>query len=77
MTKVELASILGWIATFLFTVCYIPQIVKTYRTRTVEGVSFRSFAFLSRFCISAREKNSGLTIINVGSLFCLAIMGEV
>ena len=44
MTKVELASILGWIATFLFTVCYIPQIVKTYRTSTVEGVSFRLFA---------------------------------
>ena len=43
MEKVELASILGWIATFLFTVCYIPQIIKTYKTKTVEGVSFRLF----------------------------------
>ena len=25
----------------LFTVCYIPQIAKTWRTRTVEGLSFR------------------------------------
>ena len=34
------ASFLGWVATFLFTVCYIPQIVKTIRTKTVEGLSF-------------------------------------
>lgn len=37
----ELTNILGWTATTLFTVCYIPQILKTYRTRTVEGLSFR------------------------------------
>ena len=43
MEKAELASILGWIATFLFTVCYIPQIIKTYRTKTVDGLSFRLF----------------------------------
>ncbi|MEK7084477.1 MAG: adenylyl-sulfate kinase [Patescibacteria group bacterium] len=36
----QLAEILGWIATFLFTVCYIPQIVKTAQTKTVEGLSF-------------------------------------
>lgn len=36
----ELAATLGWIATILFTVCYIPQIVKTSRTKTVEGLSF-------------------------------------
>lgn len=33
-------AILGWIATVLFTVCYIPQIIKTIRARTVEGLSF-------------------------------------
>ena len=43
MEKVELAGILGWVATFLFTVCYIPQIIKTYKTKTVDGVSFRLF----------------------------------
>ncbi len=36
----ELAPILGWIATILFTVCYIPQIIKTHKTKTVEGLSF-------------------------------------
>ena len=34
------AAILGWTATFLFTVCFIPQIVKTLKTKTVEGLSF-------------------------------------
>ena len=36
----ELAPILGWIATFLFTICYIPQIIKTAKTQTVDGLSF-------------------------------------
>lgn len=33
-------TMLGWTATTLFTVCYIPQILKTIRTNTVEGLSF-------------------------------------
>ena len=37
----QLADILGWTATTLFTLCYIPQILKTYRTRTIDGLSFR------------------------------------
>lgn len=36
----EFAALLGWIATFLFTVCFIPQIIKTLKTKTVEGLSF-------------------------------------
>jgi len=36
-----LQDALGWIATILFTICYIPQIMKTYRTKTIEGLSFR------------------------------------
>lgn len=36
-------QILGWTATVLFTVCYIPQIVKTIRTGTIEGVSVWMF----------------------------------
>lgn len=36
----DLIPILGWTATLLFTICYIPQIIKTYRTKTVEGLSF-------------------------------------
>lgn len=34
-------QILGWTATILFTICYIPQIIKTYRTKTIDGLSFR------------------------------------
>jgi len=36
----ELATTLGWIATTLFTICYIPQIIKTLQTKTVAGLSF-------------------------------------
>jgi len=36
----ELTNILGWTATILFTICYIPQILKTYRTKTIDGLSF-------------------------------------
>ncbi|MDO8599489.1 MAG: SemiSWEET family transporter [bacterium] len=36
----DLASTLGWIATILFTICYIPQIMKTARTKSIEGLSF-------------------------------------
>lgn len=35
-----LTAILGWTATFLFTICYVPQIIKTAKTKTVEGLSF-------------------------------------
>ncbi len=36
----ELSTILGWTATTLFTICYIPQIIKTHKTGTIEGLSF-------------------------------------
>ena len=36
----ELANILGWTATTLFTLCYVPQILKTHKTGTIEGLSF-------------------------------------
>jgi uncharacterized protein with PQ loop repeat len=36
----DIAQTLGWIATVLFTICYIPQIVKTRKSGTVEGLSF-------------------------------------
>lgn len=34
-------QILGWIATVLFIICYIPQIMKTYQTKSIDGLSFR------------------------------------
>jgi len=36
-----LANVLGWIATVLFSICFVPQILKTYRTKTIDGLSFR------------------------------------
>lgn len=36
-----ISDALGWTATILFTICYIPQIVKTYKTKTIKGLSFR------------------------------------
>jgi len=38
-----LEQVLGWTATIMFTVKTIPQIVKTLRTRSVEGVSLWLF----------------------------------
>lgn len=35
------ADFLGWTATVLFTVCYIPQMMKTYKTKKIDGLSFR------------------------------------
>ena len=36
----DLTITLGWIATTLFTACYIPQIIKTLKTQTTAGLSF-------------------------------------
>lgn len=32
-------SLFGWIGTILFILCYIPQILNTYRTKDVTGIS--------------------------------------
>lgn len=39
----DIAQILGWVATFLFSIALIPQIKKTAQTKTVEGVSSWTF----------------------------------
>lgn len=31
---------LGWLATFLFTACFVPQMIRTWRSKTVDGLSF-------------------------------------
>lgn len=42
----DFAQSLGWIATFLFTICYIPQIMKTLKTQTIDGVSLSLFIIM-------------------------------
>ncbi|MBU3897281.1 MAG: hypothetical protein KJ697_05140 [Nanoarchaeota archaeon] len=37
------AQILGWIATILFSSMLIPQIIKTLKTKTTEGVSLLTY----------------------------------
>lgn len=39
----ELAQILGWTATILFSIMIIPQIIKTIKSRDTKGVSLLLF----------------------------------
>ena len=39
----EIAQILGWIATFLFSIMIIPQMIKTIKLRDTSGVSLFLF----------------------------------
>ncbi|MBI4387606.1 MAG: PQ-loop repeat-containing protein [Candidatus Omnitrophica bacterium] len=74
----ELSDILGWTATFLFTICYIPQILKTARTKTIEGLSFRllfiSFvANIIAFCYATLIEQPPLQIKYILALLFLGI----
>ena len=39
----DIAQILGWIATILFTIMIIPQMIKTLRSKDTSGVSLLLF----------------------------------
>ena len=39
----DFAQVLGWIATFLFSVMVIPQMAKTLKSRDTKGVSLLLF----------------------------------
>ncbi len=39
----DITQILGWAATFLFSIMIIPQMVKTIKTRDTKGVSLLLF----------------------------------
>lgn len=63
----ELSQLLGWTATTLFTICYVPQIIKTRKTGTVDGLSFWllfiSFvANIVAFCYASLIKQEPLQI---------------
>jgi len=38
-----IVQILGWVATLIFLVMPLPQIIKTIKTKTVEGVSAKMY----------------------------------
>lgn len=39
----ETAQILGWVATFLFSIMVIPQMIKTIKSKDTSGVSLLLF----------------------------------
>ena len=39
----ELSQILGWIATILFSTMIIPQMIKTIKSKSTDGVSLMLF----------------------------------
>ncbi len=39
----ELSQILGWTATFLFSIMIIPQMIKTLKMKNTDGVSLLLF----------------------------------
>ena len=72
------SDILGWTATVLFTACYIPQIIKTRKTKTVEGLSFLllfiSFiANIIAFCYATLIHQRPLQVKYILALLFLAI----
>jgi len=74
----QLTNILGWTATALFIVCFIPQILKTLKTNTIDGLSFRllfiSFiANIIAFAYATRIKQPPLQIKYVLSLLFLSV----
>lgn len=43
----ELTQIIGYLATFAITVCYIPQVLHTYRSKDVSGISLGMYCALA------------------------------
>ena len=43
----ELVEIVGLLATIIITVCYIPQIRPTYKTKDVSGISLGMYCTLA------------------------------
>ena len=43
MDQIQVAQILGWVATILFSIMLIPQIIKTIKMKDTKGVSLSLF----------------------------------
>lgn len=41
--NLEISQILGWTATIMFSLMLLPQIIKTIKTKSTEGVSISLF----------------------------------
>jgi uncharacterized protein with PQ loop repeat len=74
----EFSAMLGWTATFLFMICYIPQIIKTARSKTVDGLSFwllfiSFIANIVALWYATLIKQPPLQIKYIGALIFIAI----
>jgi uncharacterized protein with PQ loop repeat len=74
----ELAQILGWIATILFSVMYIPQMYKTIESGSVKDVSVWMFlvsllANIIAFCYATLIHQSPLQIKYVIAMIAILI----
>jgi MtN3 and saliva related transmembrane protein len=74
-----LAQSLGWTATFLFTICYVPQIVKTVRTKTVDGLSIWLFRiqFLANIIALSYATLIGQRPLQIKYTLALILLGVV
>jgi uncharacterized protein with PQ loop repeat len=75
---IELSAVLGGTTTALFTFCYIPQIIKTSKTKTVERLSFWllfiSFvANIITLCYATLIHKLPLQVKYIGALIFLTI----
>lgn len=65
LTKI-LLDYLPIAATVFLTVCYLPQIIKTYRTKDVSGISLPFWVFLN-VALSLMLVNSIVIFIEFGT----------
>ena len=73
----ELVPIFGWTATALFTICYVPQMIKTWKTKSIEGLSFRLLAIsfmanIVAFCYATLIQQPPLQVKYVLAMVFLA-----
>src|SRR5690625_6475344 len=66
MTTTFLLDYLPIAASVFLTVCYLPQIIKTYRTKDVSGISLPFWVFLN-VALSLMLVNSIVIFIEFGT----------
>ena len=62
----HLMNIIPLIATVFMTICYLPQLIQTYRTKDVSGISLSFFALL----------NVALTLLLINSILLYTVNGN-
>jgi len=68
----DLAQIIGWIATFLFSIMVLPQMLKTIKTKETSGVSLGLFVIylVAAMNIDVRAQDEDPCKTNINSIEC-------